>query len=111
MDDDLTISTHGSTLFIAGEIDMGTAAQLDAVTGMLGEQEGPVIIDVSGVTYMDSTGVHAFIRLLRRLSSWCLILHGANDEVLRVLQVSGLSSVERLHVIPCGVLVDDARVA
>ena len=51
---------HGVAVLSAhGELDLGTAPALrEALLPVLEHEPGPVVVDLSEVTFMDSTGVH-----------------------------------------------------
>jgi anti-sigma B factor antagonist len=57
-----------AVLSVHGEIDLGTAHLLRKVLlPVLEHQSGPVVVDLSEVPFMDSTGVHVLFDALRRL--------------------------------------------
>ena len=59
---------HGTVLSAEGEIDLGTACMLrQALAPVLEHHTGPVVVDLSRVAFMDSTGVHVLMDALRRL--------------------------------------------
>jgi anti-sigma B factor antagonist len=91
---------------LSGEIDMATAERLARLLRPLIEAGGPVTIDVSDVTFMDSTGIHLFVRAADELGDrGCLIVHGAHGTVREVIEIVQLRSIRRnLHIIECGVL-------
>lgn len=91
---------------LSGEIDMATADQVAAVLQPLIEAGGPAAIDVSDVTFMDSTGIHLLLRVADELGDrGCLIVHGVHGAVREVLDIVQLRSIRRnVHVIECGVL-------
>jgi anti-sigma B factor antagonist len=50
------------TLLLAGELDMATAPELEAsVAGLCAEGAGEVVLDLSGLTFIDSTGLRAIL--------------------------------------------------
>ena len=102
---DLTIDSRGSTFLLSGELDMESAPALRAAMASAVTIGGPITLDFSGVTFMDSTGLHVLLAALHDLVSGCIIIHGVHDNVARVLDVSGLSRMEELHLMPCAVLV------
>ncbi|MFC8202041.1 STAS domain-containing protein [Streptomyces sp. NPDC057298] len=66
------------------------------------------VADCSGVTFIDSSGVNAFLTAYRATSSaqgW-LRIAGATEAVLRVLQIVGLDTV-----IPCHPTLEQALTA
>ena len=91
---------------LSGEIDMATADQVAAVLQPLIEAGGPVTIDVSDVTFIDSTGLHLLVRAADELGDrGCLIVHGAHGPVREVAEIVQLRSIRpNLHIIECGVL-------
>ena len=85
-------------LRLAGELDMSTAPELNAVIDRLAADGArQFLIDLSGLTFCDSTGIAAFVRGDNRASAqggW-LRVTGATGRVERVLQVTGLAEVLR----------------
>ena len=70
---------------IRGECDLANATQvaswLDTFDG------GPVELDLSGVTFLDSSGLHVLLNLRRRNPA--MRVTAASRIVLRVLEVTG----------------------
>jgi anti-sigma B factor antagonist len=60
LDFDLTVARDGDAtrLTLRGELDLGTAAQLERA---LAEANGDVLLDLRGLTFMDSTGVRVLL--------------------------------------------------
>jgi anti-anti-sigma factor len=71
---------------------------------------GPVIVDVSEVTFMDSTGLHVLVQAAQALGErGCIIIHGAHGGVLRILEITKLEeAMENIHVIGCTILAPRA---
>ncbi|KAA0941238.1 MULTISPECIES: STAS domain-containing protein [Streptomyces] len=90
---------------VRGEID-------HAVSGVLGkallveDREPPrIVVDLSGVTFMDSSGINAFIlahQAADGAQGW-LRIAAAQESVLRVLQLVGVDAL-----IPCHPTVEQA---
>ena len=97
---------QGSTIRLAGELDMSNESELDEVLHVAVEQGGAVLVDLSGLTFMDSTGISAFLRAAVSLGGrGCLILHGEQDRVRRVLDLVGVDgSIPNLHRVQDAVL-------
>lgn len=92
---------------LAGELDMATAPELDVVLDAAVEQGGTILMDLSELTFMDSTGIHAVVRAAVALQGrGCLILHGEQDRVRRVLDLVGVEpsipNLHRIHHDPLG---------
>jgi anti-sigma B factor antagonist len=49
----------------AGEVDMATKARLQAVVDAIPGSGAPLVIDLTGVTFMDSTGLAVLLRIDR----------------------------------------------
>jgi anti-anti-sigma factor len=74
---------------VRGEIDMDTAGQLvDAITTVT----GTTVVDLSGVTFIDSTGLQGLLRAQReaRQLGNDLILRHPSKAARRVLELTGL---------------------
>jgi len=90
---------QSTSIRLVGELDMSTAAELDEVLATAVEHGGAVTIDLSELTFMDSTGINAFLRAAMSLRGrGCLILHGEQDRVRRVLDLVRVDgSLPNLH--------------
>ena len=77
---------------LAGEIDVFNARLLDdALTRLLETDPDQVVVDLSGVRFLDSTGLSVLVRTRRRLRNWnAFVLAAPNADVRRTLDVSGL---------------------
>lgn len=84
---------------LTGELDVSTAPELDQVLEAAGGHGGAVLVDLSELTFMDSTGIHTFIKAARSLGGrGCLILHGEQERVGRVFDLAGINgNVPGLH--------------
>ena len=94
----LSIERTGA-IRLSGELDLSTAVELEEVLRDAVEQGGAILVDLNDVTFMDSTGIHAFLGAAVSLRGrGCLILHGEQDRVRRVLDLIKLDgSVPNLH--------------
>ena len=90
-----------AVLTVRGEIDIATApAMLEVLLPVLDRDSGPVVIDLSEVPFIDSTGVHALVDTLRRLRPQNRRLAIACREggpVHRVLALVGLLDALTVH--------------
>ncbi|MGY4691206.1 STAS domain-containing protein [Salibacterium sp. K-3] len=85
-----------TVLFVGGEIDAYTASQLREALLPLTEKEGvEVVVDLTNVNYIDSTGLGIFIGALKSANSCgsTLRLTGLNDRVKRLFSITGLDEV------------------
>jgi anti-sigma B factor antagonist len=66
LDFDLTVAPDaqgGTRLTLRGELDLGTAPRLEQA---LAEASGDVLLDLRGLTFMDSTGVRVLLEAAER---------------------------------------------
>lgn len=101
---DFAITSDGPRLyFLSGELDLSTTPLLEAAIAPGIAKGGPVTLDMSGLTFIDSTGVGSIMRSLQALQSGCLHLHGVRDAVQRVIDIMSVDGALNLHVTPCTV--------
>jgi anti-sigma B factor antagonist len=84
---------------LIGELDLsGVEALLTAVDGGNGHG-GNLVLDLSELTFVDSSGISAFVRLAHdRSDGGILVLDRPRPEVKRVLDLVGLSAAHNLEV-------------
>ena len=91
----LSRTTGGHTvLTVTGELDIATTAALrDRIVGALKATTGPVIIDLSGVSFCDATGLALLVGAQRRarLSGCTVVLAGPGRTVSKLLRITGLN--------------------
>jgi len=83
---------------VRGEIDHAVSGVLGAALRAADHRPPRIVADLSGVTFMDSSGINAFIGAHQAASGargW-LRIAGAREPVLRVLRLVGLDAL-----IPC----------
>jgi anti-anti-sigma factor len=74
---------------IEGELDLAVADRLEqALAGCQGDH---VLISLEACQFIDSTGIALFVDASRRSNSR-IVLHSPSDQVLRILEVTGLTS-------------------
>ncbi|MFF3214239.1 STAS domain-containing protein [Streptomyces sp. NPDC002886] len=108
----LNIDTVASTgprtvLRITGALDMDTVPDVSAATDPLALNERTLALDLSNVTFMDSSGLNTLLNLRNRIQAehGALELQGAPEQVLRLLEITGARDLFTLiHARP-----DEAR--
>jgi anti-sigma B factor antagonist len=83
-------------LKLAGEVDAYTAPKLKEVMFPMTETEGNiVVVDLSGIDYMDSTGLGIFVGALKssKANNSSLKLRGMTERVKRIFEITGLTEV------------------
>jgi anti-sigma B factor antagonist len=91
---DEPVNEHTHVVEPFGDVDALTAPQLGRrLLGLLEDGKTKVIVDLSRVTFMDSTGIGVLLHALRRLSvtDGRLVLVCPTERVLRPFQITGLT--------------------
>jgi anti-sigma B factor antagonist len=93
---------------LAGELDLYNAADARAAIGeAAGQKPERVVVDLSQVTFIDSTGLGVFVEGRTKLENRrALLLAAAQIETRRALEISGLD-----RYLPVFETVDDALAA
>ena len=89
-----------TVLTCAGEIDLGSAPQLREVLAPIFNEAKPrLLVDLSSVGFMDSTGIGIMVNALNRVreKSGACAFCGAGPRVHRILQIAGLINALPLH--------------
>ena len=83
-------------LDVSGEIDIYTTPQFkEAVSAAIDEGKPAIIINMSKVAYMDSSGFGTLLSATKRLRplNGALYLSGCNDAISRMLQITRLNTI------------------
>ena len=83
----------GLRLALGGELDLAVADSLTKRLGELKQRHGVVRLDLSGVEFMDSSGLRAVIMALAdsRQDGWKLeIADGVTPPVARLIDIAGV---------------------
>jgi anti-anti-sigma factor len=88
---------------VHGELDLSTAPVLEGpLKEVLDSGEGSLLIDLSRCEFIDSTGIALIVRAWQRLDSGengrSLVLCSQNDQVRRVLEITGLELSIPVHL-------------
>ena len=85
---------------VVGEVDVYTAPSLDeALTATLAEGNTCVVVDMTGVDFLDSTGLSVLVKALKRIreADGSLDVVVSADRVAKVFRLTGLDKVIPLH--------------
>lgn len=90
------------SISVRGELDLNTAPDLEGpLNEALESDEGSVLIDLSECEFIDSTGIALIVRAWQRLESGengrALVICTHNDQVRRVLEITGLELSIPVH--------------
>ena len=90
-DFDLTASRDDqgrSLVTLRGELDLGTAEQLEQA---LAEADGEVLLDLRGLTFMDSTGVRVLLEAAEHGAGRLRIVPPPNGDARVTLEETGIA--------------------
>jgi anti-anti-sigma factor len=86
----------GVVVVASGEIDLWSAPEVKAALAGFGAPRQPVVLDLRGVTFMDSSGLGLIVESNQRARKhgyrFGVAIGGASD-VHRILEMSGLTKV------------------
>lgn len=89
-------SAKETMLIVKGEIDVYTAPELrEKLLAACAEKQHKVVVDLSGVTYMDSTGLGIFIGAYKASlgSEGAFTLTGLTPRVERLFKITGIDEL------------------
>ena len=85
-----------ATVAVSGELDLSTASEMrDHLYALLARGTTHLTVDVTGLTFIDSTGLGVIVAVLKRAreAGGNLVLKGPNRSARKVLDISGLSRI------------------
>jgi len=93
---ELTVSDDGGETVVsaAGELDVNTAPELrEQLARLVGEGTRKVVVDLTNVSFVDSTALSVLVSALKRLrqADGDLELASPNPSVRRVFEITGLT--------------------
>ena len=104
MVENLVLETHDhgdvTVVSVKGEVDLYTAPSLkERIADLVGAGRVRIAVDLTGVEFMDSTGLGVLIGGLKRSkeAGGSLALVGPREPVVKVLSITGLDKVFPIH--------------
>jgi anti-sigma B factor antagonist len=101
---DITLNSHDESghtvLEVAGEVDVYTAPTLrDRITDLLDAGQRRLVVDLTNVEFIDSTGLGVLVGALNRAKELggSLVLVCPQERVLKLLRITGLDDVFAVH--------------
>src|ERR1700683_1752983 len=85
-----------SVITVVGEIDVATAPQLrESLHGVIAQGQATVVLDLLGVTFLDSTALGVLVGALKRCRELGGELHVvvADPRIVKIFEITGLTSV------------------
>lgn len=93
----LEITEQGGVVWLEGEVDMASAGDLRSA--LIERENGPLVVDVSNLTFMDSSGLKVLIQAAAsRNGSGSMVLRRPTRSVRRLLELAVPGGVEGLEV-------------
>ena len=89
-----------TVLAVSGDVDLHTAPQLrDRIRTLVDEGARALVIDMTGVEFLDSTGLGTLLGSRKQLVALDgrLALAGLSDHVLKVFEITSLDQVFDIH--------------
>jgi anti-sigma B factor antagonist len=85
----------GVVVAITGEVDMETApAARQSIVEALASHDGRVVVDLAGVTFIDSQGINALLRVYRDSDvDGRLVIRSPQPQARKVFEITGLDKV------------------
>jgi anti-anti-sigma factor len=92
-------------IVVRGELDLSTASELEApLEEAISAKDASVLIDLSDCEFIDSTGIALIVRAWQRLDRTAdgegegrVVICSDNDQVRRVLEITGLELSIAIH--------------
>jgi anti-sigma B factor antagonist len=86
-------------LHVAGDLDHHTAPRLREALEKVSSAGQSVVLDLSGLTYCDSTGITVFINAYKRAkpAGGRVLIAGLNPDLVEVFTIIGLDQIFVFH--------------
>ena len=82
-------------VYLSGELDLTSAAQFStAIDAALGSEPGRLVLDASGLKFMDSSGIVLLVSATQRVQE--VQVRDPSPIVRRLIELTGLSNVLRI---------------
>jgi anti-anti-sigma factor len=88
----------GDTFAVTGELDLATGPILVRSLDPASLAGRVLVLDVSGLAFVDCAGAHALADICEAVGTGCLIVRGVRPNVRYVLEMVGLTSSRNLKV-------------
>ena len=92
----MALADPANVLPLEGEIDLHVAPRLEGSLARITKKRPPqVVVDLSGVTFIDSSGLAVLIRAMQDIQKYGgkLTLSGMNDHVRPIFEMARLDQV------------------
>jgi anti-sigma B factor antagonist len=107
---------HGDTVFVrlGGEFDLAAEEHFDRMLDGLADQARTIVVDLSALTFIDSSGLRALLRLWQRArtDSFDMTVVQGSDQIRHTMKLTGVDAVlplvEEAPVPPTVLAADDS---
>ena len=96
----LEYSAEGSVLKLTGELDLATSGQLLEAYEAWVPVDGGLVLDLTDLTFADSSGLQAMLDIAKRIAPKPLILRQPPAAFRKLLEVTGIENMSGLLVEP-----------
>jgi anti-anti-sigma factor len=78
-----------------GDLDVATGDEFGDALERAMQHDGPVVVDMAGLTFVDSTGINTVLRALRFAANngTALVVRSAPPNIRRVFEITGVAAV------------------
>lgn len=78
---------------LSGELDLSTYEDATGSLAPLFGASGEIVLDLTDLSFMDSSGIRVLIRLQQSMDGGVLVIRSPQVHVGRLLQIAGLSDL------------------
>jgi anti-anti-sigma factor len=89
---------EGGVIHLGGEFDLSEERRFLRATKGCGNGQREVILDLTDVTFLDSSGLRAIAALSKDLAPKPIVLRGASGPVAKVLEIVAFSDAPGIRV-------------
>jgi anti-sigma B factor antagonist len=89
----------GALLRISGELDLATTPEVETLLESGVASPDPLVVDLSGCTFLDSSGVRSLVTIARRAEEGGtrFAVVASDPSILRVLEITSLGEMVSIH--------------
>ena len=91
-----TVVDERLVVSVAGDLDLGSAPELESTVASLAPFGHPVVIDLSGVDFIDSSGVRSLLAVNQLVTGGGgvpVTLTGSSSSTRRLIELTGIDQV------------------
>lgn len=94
----MTVHEVQGVYFVSGEFDAASVEDVDPAIAPALDGKGEVVLDLAGLTFIDSTGVRTLARLSQRIGGGIVLRH-PKDAVIRTFELLQIDEMPGIRVI------------